>query len=118
MEAREIKYKSFRAKNAQQALDDLYAREKKLRELPTKKTNEDFTVTTSNDIVIILARSNIMITVDISIANKIHYIKNIGEGTIKVSDSSGALIDGDSEIELIEHESISIVSDGGGWWIL
>ncbi len=76
----------------------------------------DYT-TTVNDAVL-LGNGNISITlIDASSANRTAYwIKNIGDGIVKVKNDQG--IDDVTEVELSSLEAMHVVSDGEQWWVM
>lgn len=51
-------------------------------------------------------------------AGNIYNLKNTGTGTLTIDGNGSEEIDGETTVELIQDETITIQSDGSDWWIL
>lgn len=79
----------------------------------------DYTILSSNHVVLANGTMNITLPAAASIEGKLYYIKNIGTGIVTIDGNNNETVDGGLTLELEnQYESITIISDGNNWHIL
>ena len=83
-------------------------------------TNVSATYTVIPSDKIILATGTFTITMPTAVGNdgRVIVVKNISTGTVKVDGSGSETIDSGADIDLIQDETIILVSDGKAWRII
>lgn len=86
----------------------------------TSVITETSAYTVTEDDYVILCSNTFTLTLPTAVGHDgVKTIKNIGTGTITIVCDGVETIDGGTTAELsIQYESISIISDGGNWYVI
>jgi hypothetical protein len=89
----------------------------RLKEYNITSVTSDYEIRTGDSLII--ATGTVTITLPTAVGFKGQYsIKNIGTGTVTVATRNSETIDADLTEVLIQHETITLRSDGTNWWII
>lgn len=83
--------------------------------LHVQNVDADYEIKNSDNVILATGTVTVFMPDYLAVQEKHFYVKNVGDGVITVD----GLIDDDAAgMTLVKHETIGMVSDGTGWWII